>query len=138
MCIIRINVCVCVFSIQQPVYSCNSEPKRCSFIARHECRGSSVCIALIKPDKATRALNYSHGNYNVLHCSLEPCTKAWWTFGSCLCRCVYSSQLIVDYRGLMQPVFNSRKRRRKNPPKPHDMLQHEALTGQQSVINNVV
>lgn len=131
-------VCVCVFSIQQPVYSCNSEPKRCSFIARHECRGSSVCIALIKPDKATRALNYSHGNYNVLHCSLEPCTKAWWTFGSCLCRCVYSSQLIVDYRGLMQPVFNSRKRRRKNPPKPHDMLQHEALTGQQSVINNVV
>lgn len=49
------------------------------------CRGGSndetdkVCIALIetapgKPNKATCAGNYIHGNYNVLHCYLEPCT----------------------------------------------------------------
>lgn len=31
--------------------------------------------APIKPNKATCALNYIHGNYNVLHHYLEPCTK---------------------------------------------------------------
>lgn len=43
--------------------------------ARCKRRGSSVRIALIKPNKARCALNYSHGNYNVLYCYLEPCAK---------------------------------------------------------------
>lgn len=50
---------------------------------RRKCRGSSsdkTDIALIesapvKPNEATCAGNYTHGNYNVLHHYLEPCAK---------------------------------------------------------------
>lgn len=46
-----------------------------------KCGGSSsdfialVESAPVKPNKATCAVNYTHGNYNVLHQYLEPCTK---------------------------------------------------------------
>ena len=58
---------------------------------------------IIKPNKATCAVNYIHANnYNVLHCYLEPCStnKLWGPLEAAFVTSDNSrSQLIVEFWG---------------------------------------
>lgn len=110
------RVCLCfVCSVQQPVSSFFARSSSVVLLSQKQVkhrkyRGSSsdktdkYTLPLlnqppIKPNKATCAVNYTHGNYNVLHRYLEPSTELGGGFGSCL---VTRSQLTGDFRGLIR------------------------------------